>query len=52
MNLKGCGRKWSGPNLRYCPSICLEGLRKTTKELRIASLWTKILTWNLLNMKE
>jgi hypothetical protein len=22
--------------LRYCPAICLEGLRKTTKNLRIA----------------
>jgi hypothetical protein len=33
MNPKGCGRKWSWPNLRYYPAICLEGLRKTTKKL-------------------
>jgi hypothetical protein len=31
MNWKECGRKWSWPNLRYCPSIFLEKLRKTTK---------------------
>jgi hypothetical protein len=29
MNWKGCGRKRSWPNLRYFPSICLEGLRTT-----------------------
>jgi hypothetical protein len=28
MNWKWFGRKWSGPNLRYCPNICLKGLRK------------------------
>jgi hypothetical protein len=33
MNWKGCGRKRSWPNLRYYPGICLEGLRKTTKNL-------------------
>jgi hypothetical protein len=33
MNWKGCGKKRSWPNLRYYPSICLEGLRKTTKNL-------------------
>jgi hypothetical protein len=33
MNLKGCGRKQSWPNLRYYPGIFLEGLRKTTKAL-------------------
>jgi hypothetical protein len=31
MNGKGCGRKRSWPNLRYYPGICLEGLRKATK---------------------
>jgi hypothetical protein len=30
MNLIGCGRKPSWPNLRYYPGICLEGLRKAT----------------------
>jgi hypothetical protein len=33
MNRKGCGTKQSWPNLRYYPGICLEGLRKTTKNL-------------------
>jgi hypothetical protein len=33
MNWKGCGRKWSWPNLKYYPGICLEGLRKATKTL-------------------
>jgi hypothetical protein len=33
MNWKGCGRKWLWPNLRYYPGICLEELRKTTKNL-------------------
>jgi hypothetical protein len=33
MNWKGCGRKRSCPDLRYYPVICLEGLRKTTKNL-------------------
>jgi hypothetical protein len=37
MNLKGCGRKRSWPNLRYCSGICLEGLRKTTKIISQAS---------------
>jgi hypothetical protein len=30
---KGCGRKGSWPNLRYYPSIFLEGLSKTTKNV-------------------
>jgi len=43
MNWKGCERKWSWPNLRYYPGICLEGLRKTTKNsVRIAGLQAKI----------
>jgi hypothetical protein len=33
MNWKGCGRKRSWPNLRYYPYICLEGLKKTMKNL-------------------
>jgi hypothetical protein len=33
MNWKGCGRKWSWPNLRYYPGICLEGLGETTRNL-------------------
>jgi hypothetical protein len=33
MNWKECGRKRSWPNLRYYPNICLEDLRKSTKNL-------------------
>jgi hypothetical protein len=33
MNWKGSGRKWSWPNLKYYPYNCLEGLRKTMKNL-------------------
>jgi hypothetical protein len=29
----GRGRKWSWPNVRYYPGICLKGLRKPTKIL-------------------
>jgi hypothetical protein len=33
MNWKVCGRKRSWPNIRYYPGNCLQGLRKTTKDL-------------------
>jgi hypothetical protein len=33
MNWKRCRRKRPWPNLRYSPVICLEGLRKNTKNL-------------------
>jgi hypothetical protein len=33
VNWKGCGRKRSWPKLRYYPGICLEGPRKTTKNI-------------------
>jgi hypothetical protein len=33
MNWKGYERKHFLPNLRYCLYSCVEGLRKTTKEL-------------------
>jgi hypothetical protein len=33
MNWKGCERRRSCPIIRYQPGICLEGLRKTTKDL-------------------
>jgi hypothetical protein len=29
--LKGYGRKWSCPNSKYYPNICLKGPKKTTK---------------------
>jgi hypothetical protein len=41
-----------GLTVRYYPSICLKGLRKTTKNsVRIACLWAEIWTWDLLNTK-
>jgi hypothetical protein len=30
---KGCGRKCSWLNLKYCPSSCLERQRKTAENL-------------------
>jgi hypothetical protein len=39
---KGCRTKQSWSHMRHYPSICLEGLRRTMKNLRIASLWTDI----------
>jgi hypothetical protein len=33
MNWKGCERELLWYNLRYSPSFCREGLRKTTKNL-------------------
>ena len=37
MNLKGCGRKWSLPNMRCCSGSFLDGLRKTMKNLNCKS---------------
>lgn len=45
MNLKRCGQKWSWPNIRYYPGICLDGLRKSTK----TSTKVSISAWDLLN---
>jgi hypothetical protein len=44
MNWKRCRRKQSCPNLWDYPSICLEGLRKTTKNL---SQDSQSLGWDL-----
>jgi hypothetical protein len=38
LDWKGFGRKTSWSNLRYCYVISLDGLRKTTKSLRVAGL--------------
>jgi hypothetical protein len=48
---KGCTVERSGPNLRYYPRICLEGLKNTNKPTSTASLWAEIWTQDLLNMK-
>jgi hypothetical protein len=44
MNGKGCGRKLSWPKIRYYPSICLDGLKKTMKkpQVRIDGLQVEI----------
>jgi hypothetical protein len=48
MPSKGYGRKWSWPNLRYYPCICLEKLRKITKtSVRTSGLRAKIWTGDL-----
>jgi hypothetical protein len=41
MNCKEYGRKESWPNLRYFPSSCLEGLRKTMKTLSHDNQWPR-----------
>jgi hypothetical protein len=41
------GRKWSLPNFRYSPGICVEGLRKATKtRSRIPGVRTEIRSWH------
>jgi hypothetical protein len=53
INWTGCGWMWSWLNLRHYPRIFLQELRKTMKtSIRIAGLWFKISSWNLLNMKQ
>jgi hypothetical protein len=42
MNWKGYGQKESWPNVRYNPSIYLEGLMKTMKILSTADPWAEI----------
>jgi hypothetical protein len=44
--LKVCGRKQSWPIVRYCPGICLEGLRKTA--VRVVDVVTGVWTGHLL----
>jgi hypothetical protein len=39
-------------NLRFCPGISLEVLRKSTTNLRTKGLWVEIRTWNLLDTKQ
>jgi hypothetical protein len=31
VNYERCGRKPQGPNVKYYPDVCMEGLNKTTK---------------------
>jgi hypothetical protein len=51
----GNGKKLSWPNLRYSPSICLDGLRKNTKyctSIRITGLQAYIWSRDLQNTKQ
>jgi hypothetical protein len=36
INKEECGRKWSWPNVKYYPRICLKELGTTTKTLGYA----------------
>jgi hypothetical protein len=42
MNWKEFERKWSWPNLRYHPSICLEGLRTKALSQESQSVWRNL----------
>jgi hypothetical protein len=44
MNWKGFGRKGFMAQLRYCSGICLEGLRRIKKYLRMTDIRTEIQT--------
>lgn len=51
--LKGCGKKFSWPNLRYHPGICVAVMRKTTRiSVRIVSVLVKFLAGQLLNTSQ
>jgi hypothetical protein len=50
MNWKGSGRTQSWPGRGAVPAICLEGLGKFTKNLRIVGVSSEIRTENLLNI--
>jgi hypothetical protein len=54
MNWKEYGKKRSWPTFKvqYYPSIGLEGLRNTTKNLRISCLRAETLTCDLQNTKQ
>jgi hypothetical protein len=53
MNWRGCGKKWSWPNLRYHPDTYLEGLRKITKtSVRVVGFRAEICSVDLPNMKQ
>jgi hypothetical protein len=53
MNWKEYGRKWSWPNLKYYPGICLDGLSKTTEtSVTFAGLRAEIWIPDLQNKQE
>jgi hypothetical protein len=53
INWKGYDRKWSWPNQRHRPGICMEQLRKPRKaSVRTAGLPIEIWTSNLPNMRK
>jgi hypothetical protein len=53
MDCKGSGRNRSWPNLRHCPHICLEGLKKPRRSsIRITSLRVQVWIRDLPNTKQ
>jgi hypothetical protein len=52
INWKGCGRRWSRSHLKYYPGICLEGLRKAVKYVRMVSALVKISTRHILKASQ
>jgi hypothetical protein len=53
INWIGYGKKWSWPNLRNCPCICVEVLRKTTRrQLMVNDLRFVIWNWGLPKTKQ
>jgi hypothetical protein len=54
MNFKGCVRKQLWADLRFYPGIFLgwTEVNQGKSQVRIASLWAKILAWDLPNMKQ
>jgi hypothetical protein len=51
INWKRCARKMLWPNVEYYPRTYLDGLRKTTKTLKIVYLSTDIRTKDLPNKR-
>jgi hypothetical protein len=54
MMSKGCVRSWSWPNVMYCPTICVEELKKKPREtsVRIMGLLTDTRTGYLPNTSQ
>jgi hypothetical protein len=50
--LQNVSKKRPWLNLRYYPSTCLEGLRNTTKIVKVAGLLPEFRKQDLLNMKQ
>jgi hypothetical protein len=49
---KECGRKLLWPSVRYEPRICVEGVRKFTKDVRIVFVLAEIRTRHVANTNQ